>query len=142
MTDQTTSAGHAESEDDILDYVHGQRKRILDHVMGQKVPDDPKMIGIALQTLDGMSRDALGKKRIKVDEKTNATAEAASGIIAQLLRQASGGTPFQTDKPVHRPDVVLPADVPPPSLVEGETATVAPQGSFDDFTNSSKKSVS
>ncbi len=142
MTDQTTSAGQAESEDEILEYVHGQRKRILNAVMGEKIPDDPKMIGIALQTLDGMSRDALGKKRIKVEEQGNATAEQATGIISELLRKATGLAPFEAAQPVSRPPVQLGGDVPPPTLVEGETATVAPQGSYESFTSNSAKSGS
>jgi len=137
MTQPTTSASPAETEDQILDYVHEQRKRIVDAVIpiASPVTNDPKMLGIALQTLDGMSRDALGKKRIKVEEQTNASQEAATGLIATMLRRMGDIKPFQSATPQPRSaPVTLPSDLPPPVLVEGETATIAAQSDYESFT--------
>jgi hypothetical protein len=143
MTDQTTaSASPAETDDQILDYVHSQRKRIIEAVLPTvgAVTNDPKILGIALQTLDGMSRDALGKKRLKVEEQGAATQEAAAALIATILRKASDVKPYEAETPQQRSaPVELPSHFPPPVLVAGETATVAPQGDYDSFTRAAQR---
>lgn len=137
MTDQTTSAGQAETDDEILDYVHQQRKRIVTGILPEVIASttDPKNVSLALQALDGMSRDALGRKRIQVEEKGANASGTAGAIIAQMLRQATGLKPFEVDTPSQRPPVELGADVPRPELVAGETDTVAPQGNYESFTS-------
>ncbi|MNU19600.1 hypothetical protein D3C71_78310 [compost metagenome] len=137
MTDQTTSAGQAETDDDILNYVHGKRKQIVEGILPEVMAatTDPKNISLALQALDGMSRDALGRKRLQVEEKGANASGTAGAIIAQMLRQATGLRPFEVDVPTQRPPVELGADVPRPVLVAGETDTVAPQGNYESFTN-------
>ena len=124
----------AMNEDEVLDYTHQKRVEIVNALTEKGVPkDDPKVLGALLQTLDGMDRSALGKKRIKVEEKANATQEQASGIIAQLLQKVTSANPYEVQNAPARIAPTLPAAVPPPSLVEGETATVAPQQNYDSF---------
>jgi hypothetical protein len=128
-----------DTDDEILAHSHELRKRIVKTITkdGTQIPvEDPRQMAALLQTLDGMDRQALGNKRIKVEEKANQTQEQAAGMIAQLLQKVTSQKPFEAiDVPAHevRPAPQLPAEVPPPRLVEGETATVAPQQDYDTF---------
>jgi hypothetical protein len=130
-----------DSDDEILAHSHELRKRIVKTITkdGTQIPvEDPRQMAALLQTLDGMDRQALGNKRIKVDEKANQTQEQAAGMIAQLLQKVTSQKPFELDVlDVEAREVraapQLPADVPPPRLVEGETATVALQQDYDTF---------
>jgi len=140
MTDQHTSAGQAETDDDILDYVQGKRKEIVQGLLPEQITSstDPKNVSLALQALDGMSRDALGKKRLQAEKENADASGAASAIIAQMLRQATGLKPFETDGTTPRAPVELGSDVPRPELVAGETDTVAPQSNYDEFTKTTR----
>lgn len=136
---QAAGAAEVSEEDRVLDFTQQKREAILEALMPKGVAQvaDPKMLALTLQTLDGMDRSALGKKRIKVEEQGNATQEAAAGIIAQLLQRTTSTKPFEVIDVASRqarPAPMLGTDVPPPRLVEGETATVAPQQSFESFT--------
>lgn len=125
-----------EGDDEILAYSHQLRKKIVRDITdnGTKVPLDDKVRMTALiQTLDGMDRQALGNKRIKVEEKAGQSREQMAGTIAQLLQQVTGHRPFEVVEVEAREAPTLPAEVPPPRLAEGETATVAPQQDYDTF---------
>lgn len=125
-----------DDDDSILAHSHELRKRIVNTLTddGTKIPvADPRQMAALLQTLDGMDRQALGNKRIKVEEQANKTQEQAAGLIAGLLQKVTSQKPFEAVGVVAREVPTLPADVPPPRLVEGETATVAVQQDYDSF---------
>lgn len=113
-----------EDEDTILAQTHAVRKQVVGLLFkdGQLPvePDDRKLL---MSTLKDMDASALGRKRIKVDEKANNNQEAAAGLIAQLLQQAQGTRPYQAAIPVERDIPMLGDDIPVPTLVEGETST-------------------
>ena len=141
MSQEQRPAPVLESEDDILAYTHRQRKEIVKAIVKDgKVPvDDSKQLGALIQTLDGMSRDALTRKRIGVEEKSAQSQEANTAIMAQLLQSVTSQKPFQRDVTDVTPRAApaLPDSVPPPQTVEGETATAAPQLSYDTFVQQS-----
>lgn len=126
-------------DDQILASTHELRKRVVSTLTknGTEIPvSDPKQMTALLQTLDGMDRQALGNKRIKVDEAANKTAEQNAYMIASLLQQVTSKKPFEVMDAAareRREPPTLPADVPAPQLVEGETATAAPSQDYESF---------
>lgn len=125
-----------ESDDDILARSHELRKRIVCTLTkdGTQIPvADPRQMQVLVQALDGMDRQALGNKRIKLEEQVNKTQEEAAGLIGALLQRVTSQKPFEAIDVIAREAPTLPASVPPPRLVEGETATAAPQQDYDSF---------
>jgi hypothetical protein len=126
-----------ENEDQVLNYTQRKRQQIVTQMMGakgEKLKDlerGDKMV--LLQALDGMDRSALGKKRLKTDEKIGASQAAAAALIAKVLT-APGINQAGMASGITRASVpVLPAEVPDPVLVPGEIATDAPQMDVDTF---------
>lgn len=137
MSDQLVASevvGPVDSDEAILDYTQQVRKQIV----GQLVKSndnlaDPKIVTTIGSLLDGMDRQALGKMRIKVEEKQALNQEGMAANVAEILKQMGTGHSFQAPEPVARTIPVLGSDVPDPVLVEGEVATNPPQQDFDSF---------
>jgi hypothetical protein len=125
-----------ENEDQVLNFTQRKRQQIVTQMMGaegEKLKDlerGDKMV--LLQALDGMDRSALGKKRLKTDEKTAASAQAAAALIAQVLTAPGINHAGRGDAP-RAAIPTLPTDIPDPQLVPGEIATDAPQMDVDTF---------
>jgi hypothetical protein len=125
-----------EDEDSILAQTHAVRKAVVGELFKDgKLPSEPDDRKLLLATLKDMDASALGRKRIKVDEKQNNNQEAARGLIAQLLQAAAGKKPYQAEIPVEREIPVLGMDIPDPALVEGETSTTYVQETVEMFRN-------
>lgn len=123
-------------EDEVLAFTHQQRLLMFRDVIKEgKVPEDPSMAKVAVSLLKDMDAAALGRKRIKVDEKIADTQSAAAGIIAHVLGAAAKAKPYRLDATdvISRPAPELGAEVPPPRLVEGETAVVSSQDCYESF---------
>lgn len=121
-------------EDTILAQTHHVRTIIVNELMPTgKLPADPDDRKLLLSTLKDMDSSSLGRKRIKVEEKANATQEQAAGVIAQLLQAAAGKRLSQADVPVEREIPMLGNDIPDPSMIDGETSTAYIQESVDSF---------
>jgi hypothetical protein len=125
-----------ENEDQVLNFTQRKRQQIITQMMGtngeklKELERGDKMV--LLQALDGMDRSALGKKRLKTDEKTAASAAAAAALIAQVLTAPGVSQAGRSDAP--RASVpTLPTNIPDPQLVPGEIATDAPQMDVDSF---------
>ena len=124
-------------EDSVLAFTHHHRKEMVGHLYkNNQLPVEPDDRKLLLSTLKDMDASALGRKRIKVEEQANNNQEQAAGMIAQLLQRATlnNNRPFQSDVPMK--DIVPPQlgnEVPDPILVEGETDTIAVQGSVEEF---------
>jgi hypothetical protein len=133
---QTTQVQALPNENEMFALTHQMRLRVLDDMFGGAkniLPEDPadrKTIAGLLKDIDAQ---ALGRMRIKVDEKANTSQEEAAGIIAQILAATGGHSPFKLAKPLNREAPVLPSDIPAPILVEGETSTIVSTTNFDDF---------
>lgn len=124
-------------EDDILAYTHQQRLHMLSKVIvNGALPEDPAAQKVAVSLLKDMDAAALGRKRIKVEEKIADNQEAAAAVIAKVLGASASAKPYQLNATdvIARPAPELGAEVPPPRLVEGETAVASTQDSFESFT--------
>ena len=120
-------------EDLDLAYVKGKRKDIITELMKDGVPKDNGTVKIILSALDGISRDALGKKKIKADEAGANGIQNAAAIIAQFLNQTTSSavtTPVANHKPP-----ILGDELPRPKLVDGETSTMVANETYYEFAN-------
>lgn len=135
--EQTTELPQAMDEDQYLDYTQQVRQKVVQELTKEnKLPDDPKMANVLLSTLDGMDRNALGRKRIKVDQETNQAVDGMSGLVAQMLRQSRLPEFFQATQDPDAPQRAAPrveGDLPDGDIVEGELSQHPIQISIDDF---------
>lgn len=123
-------------EDQDMDFSNGVRKQLIGKIIEKGIPvDDTKQCGILLQALDGIDRQALGKKRIKVEEDAGKSAAGMASAIADLLRQQQTGITASQAPVGSKPPPMLGSEVPPPVLIEGETSVVASQLDYDSFTS-------
>jgi hypothetical protein len=124
-----------ENEDQVLSYTQKQRQKIVHRLITKKHEElessDKTML---LMALDGMDRSALGRKRLKSDEKIGASQAAAAALIAQVL-QAPGAMHhgLVVDGVINRIAPQLPATLPDPKVVPGEMDADAAQMDYDTF---------
>ena len=130
---ETTNTETVITDDQVLAYTQDHRKKIVDLLFKEGVPEDTADMKLALLAMDGMDKAALGKKRIIVDSKTNANQEMAAGLIAKLLTAASNVPQNKIIINSNIPAPVLGADIPDPILVEGEMDTLTKQQTYDSF---------
>ena len=140
MTNQATQvlAPVLPDEDDVLAFTHATRLDVLKQMFtgsnGQtKLPEDPADRKTIVSILKDMDGQALGRKRIKVEEKINSNQEQAAGLIAQVLNATAGHSAFRIQSRVPRAAPVLPDDIPNPVLVDGETETSTSSMNYEDF---------
>jgi hypothetical protein len=136
MSEQAVEVvGRQDPDEQILEYTQGIRKQIVTELVKKNENlQDPDCINTISKVLDGMDRQALGKMKIRVEEKQATNQEGMAANIAELLRQmGSNGHNFQAPVPVPREVPALGSDVPDPVLVDGETATNPAQQDFDSF---------
>ena len=71
-----------------------------------KVPDDPKILSLMLANIDGIERSALGRKRIKTDDKTNDVNGKLIALGANILQSMRGGKSIQPVEVLDIPEAV------------------------------------
>lgn len=145
MSETTTQSADVEvlppvlSEDQVLDYTQRMRRTVVDKLTknGTELPQDIDETRMVLQTLDGMDRNALGRKKIRVEEQANQNVAGMTGLVAEMLRSSRDVSFYQkggaTNPGVTRVAPELGSEVPEPVLVEGETAQSPLQMSFEAF---------
>ena len=132
MSDQPVNI--RETEDEVMDWSQDKRRWIIDQMLKDgKLPEDPAEKKVILSALDGMDKAALGKKRLKIEEKTNATQEQAAAIIAKILAGMSTNKPTTVQNTLPKAAPVLGPEIPNPVLVEGETSVDAVQQTYTSF---------
>jgi hypothetical protein len=130
-----------DDEDKVLDYTLRQRQAIILTMTGKKGEDlkdlSPREMDVVLAALDGMDRVALGRKRLRSENIALANQAAAAAVIAKILGtpgigQAGRGAAQQPGE-LSTAVPMLPAGVPEPALVPGETDMEAAQMNVDSF---------
>lgn len=123
----------SQSVDDAdLDFVRSTRKRAIAALMADGVPKDQEDRKFLVQMLDGVSRDALTKKRIKADEKSNNNAVNAVAMVTEFLNRARPrATPVV--EVVGKELPVLGAELPRPTLVPGELSEITASETYYEF---------
>lgn len=88
------------SDDELLAGTQAVRLRLIDDLtsQGDKMPSDPKDRIALLQTLDGVDRQVLVKKKIKAEEKTaDAAQKAAAAVVTAVFQRLGNGDPFAVE---------------------------------------------
>jgi hypothetical protein len=124
------------SDDDVLDYVQGQRKRVADQLTKDGIPEDRDTLEVLLSTLDGLGRTALGKKKVKSEENGNKNTMAAIEAMTMLGKQFGNDNPFLKGS---NPSIAVEQQVdtdklPTITTVEGEKEIGISANTYDDFT--------
>ena len=87
-------AGYDQAKlDDDLDLILARNTRLKINqalMVSGKPPDDPKMLALLLNNVDGIERSALGRKRIKADEKANAANDNMTALATLVLQSMRG----------------------------------------------------
>ena len=106
-----------DENDQDLDYVRGLRQQVITGLMAKGVPTDQRELMILQGFLTDMSRDAMGKKRLKVEKQIGDKTAEAQALIATLLlnpdvKRIGRGEGGQIPQ--------LPHNLPEVQIVEGE----------------------
>jgi len=103
------------TDDAALAYTQQMRQRLIEEITGTDVPKDADTQKLLLTVLDGMDRNALGTKRLKVEDRNSDADRKAAMLIAEMQTQLGIVNPFQFG-------------------VIGGTAPAHPEKLVDDFT--------
>ncbi|EKD22611.1 MAG: hypothetical protein ACD_84C00038G0008 [uncultured bacterium] len=120
-------------EDQVFAYTHSKRKEVVEDLTKAGIPTDPDNVKVLLTALKDMDGQALGRKRIKVEERANSNQADAAALIAKVLAASHGTSPAAIIEGVFHRVPTLPDDIPEPMLIEGEICTVIVQQNIDDF---------
>jgi len=123
-------------DDAVLDYTQGVLRDLAEDIlkkgMAEVGDDDKKVLLVALRDMAGT---AIGRKRIKVEERVADTAEGTAGLIAQILHDSTLMNHFRADPKdiTPRAKVVLGSDIPEPTFLPGEMDIQTAQQDVDSF---------
>lgn len=126
------------NDDDYIDYTQQTRRKIADHLMpNNKIPDDKDQLGALLATLDGMSRTALGNKKIKTEADGNKNTAAGINAIQNITERLGNIDPFRASNSTAKPaQQIDPSKLPPVNVVPGETDIGVSQTTYEEFSAS------
>lgn len=83
------------SDDAALAYTQQMRQRIVQEIAGTAIPKDADTQKLLLTILDGMDRNALGTKRLQVEDRNSDADRKAALLIAEMQTQLGIVNPFQ-----------------------------------------------
>jgi hypothetical protein len=131
-----TNPSIVNDEDEVLNYTQGLRRQFVDKVTGKgaNIPTDVDGANLMLNALNDMDRQALGRKRLKVDQNLGDAMKQGAAIIAGVFdRMAGKGNPFEgTGRPVGTlPD--HPSELATIVLVPGELDVVAHELTYNEM---------
>lgn len=115
-----------------LEYTKSVRKRIVTKLTEKDIPGDTDELRILLTTLTDLDRAALGKMKIKSDDKNGAANANAQAVVAALLMKVDPSKVALMGR-TERPIPTLGNDVEKPSIIEGEIAIGTQTGTYEDF---------
>ncbi len=136
---QTIEVQVIENEDEALRYTQGKRQQIVEALIKKDLNDlNSAQISLLSASLDGIDRSAMGRKRLKSDEKIGSAAALAAAVIAQVLA-APGAMQVGQAAGIRTAIPQLPTDVPEPIIVPGEMDSDAPQMDYNTFMAQAEK---
>jgi len=127
-----------ESDDAVLDFTLDVRRTMVAEFTRGGLPINDKDQMVMLQeTLRGLDSVAIGRKRIKVEEKSNADLNESRQAIAELLRQQAAhrqrGTLIEGETVPTAVIPVLDESIPRPTVVDGELEVGAKPMNYESF---------
>lgn len=137
-----TNPSIVNDEDEVLNYTQGLRRQFVDKVTGNgaNIPTDVDGANLMLNALNDMDRQALGRKRLKVDQNLGDAMKQGAAIIAGVFdRMAGKGNPFEgTGRPIGvLPD--HPTELAAITLVPGELDEVAHELTYGEVMGTNDK---
>jgi hypothetical protein len=82
------------TDDVILQFTQGTRKKFVAHILSEGFPEDTKSQNVLLTALADMDRAALGNKRIGAAERQTAADVLVAKTIARISEQYGQVNPF------------------------------------------------
>ena len=127
-----------ESEESMLVYAQSKRKDFIEQILKLEKGVPAKASGqkVLFDALNQMETTALGRMRIKVDDKQAANTELAAKLIASVLTGIHGKTINGNSNviiPNNYKAPSLPEHIAPPILVPGEIDSNAGHEDYDSF---------
>lgn len=119
-------------DDETLDYTQVMRRKLIDDMTkGNKMPEDTKDRMTFLAALDGMDRNALGKKKIKVDDKQATANSDTAAIIAEIYKKLG---PKSLDN-FSEENIIpqLPSGIEEPAIDDGEMVIGTQSDGYEEF---------
>lgn len=132
MSKYAEYAGPTDDNGDVdLEYVRGTRKKIVAELTKDGIPtSDPDKLKTVLTVLDGIARDAMGKKRIKSEEQSANATQSAALIVAEFLNRSK---PTAVTPPANYQPPILGDELPIPPIIEGQTSTIVANETYYEF---------
>jgi hypothetical protein len=120
------------NDDEIISYTQKQRKKLADKITEKGMPESLEDRAMFLQTLDGLSKTSIQRKRIGVDEAANETTKIAASAISNVLSHFGETNPFLRDG-AGAPKAVDRARLPDPAEVPGEVDIGLVNNNYENF---------
>jgi len=132
----------AMGDDQVLDFTQRWRVMMINKLTnnGQALPMEAKDVAALDGVLSSLDRQALGKKRIKVEEKGNKNAEEGMKLISAVLGKIGSNDVFAGvtgDKNIVRE--TIPASYEELDLVPGELDIGITDMKYEDFVKEDEK---
>jgi hypothetical protein len=132
-----TSVAVVAAEDADLELARQKRRDVVVALQNEQgePPEDPRLLALYLANLDGLERQALGRKRLKTDESIANKQSEAAALLADMLkdpRVSRIGVGQRDEAPV------LEHDVAPTRILPGELAVSNAGDNYEAFTNRNK----
>jgi hypothetical protein len=124
-----------ETDDDIVAFNQAMRRRLIKDMTDEAMPATAEDRTVLLKALADSDRAALTNKKIGSQEKQGAADRQAALIIASLSQTYGKASPFEVDPGMsHRePPKLDSSQLPPVTLVEGETEIGLPTDTYQTF---------
>lgn len=116
-------------ENEELKYTKDIRGRVVNTLIKDKIPEDPKVLAILLTTLSDMDRATLSKMKIKTDSKLADNQMDTNAIITKLLTSVKvSALAVDTGTTRH-----ISADLPAIEVVPGEIDIGTVNSNYEEF---------
>ena len=115
-----------------LEFTRSKRKEIVGKLTSQGIPGDTDELRLLAGVLTDMDRASLGKMKIKSEDSNNSDNINAQAAIAAMLVKMDPAKIIQAGKS-ERQIPTLPASVPSPDIIPGETTVGTQSGSYEAF---------
>ena len=124
-------------DDNDLSFVREKRKMIINHYLDQGIDklNDVKEVALVVTLLNDMDRTALGKKRLKTDDKKNNNSAAAIDLISKIFTEKNVKDIMPEDAVAKLVAPELEMTLDNVTTVEGEMDTNAPVEDYESFMN-------
>lgn len=123
------------NEDEVLAYVHQKRLAVVENITSKGIPTDVDNVKLLLTALKDMDGQAIGRKRIKSEERNSDLNAQSAALIAKLLTTANFNLPRTNTLKDLNAVPVLPDTIKPPVLVHGEIDIVTTDIGYEEFIN-------